>query len=223
MRLKGVVFDFNGTLFWDTKIHNKAWDIFLKKRGIRLSDKEKNEKIHGKNNYDILKTLFSIQLSKIEMDRFCVEKEGIYQELCLKTDILLAPGAEEFLNFLMINKIPITIATASGPENIDFYFRHLKLNRFFDPLKVVYNDGSILSKPHPQIFQKAIDVLGIMERETLVFEDSIAGIFAAENAGVGKIIIVDSNGVDYSNWNYQIIKNFFEVDRSLFFHSVQYK
>jgi hypothetical protein len=39
---------------------------------------------------------------------------------------------------------------------------------------------------------------------------------AAENAGVGKIIIVDSNGAGYSNWNYQIIKNFIEVDRNLF-------
>jgi beta-phosphoglucomutase len=218
MKLKGVVFDFNGTLFWDTKIHNKAWDIILEKRGVKISDIEKDEKIHGKNNNDIWKTLFTEQLSENEIDRFCLEKEMIYQELCLKTDLQLAPGARDFLNFLMINKIPHTIATASGPENIDFYFRYLKLNHFFDRSKVIYNDGSILSKPHPQIFHKAIDILGILENETLVFEDSKVGIMAAENAGVGRIIIVDSNGVDYNNWNYQIIKDFFEVDRNLFNH-----
>lgn len=218
MGLKGVVFDFNGTLFWDTKIHNKAWDIILEKRGIRITDTEKNEKIHGKNNNDIWNTLFTEQVPEDEIDRFCFEKERIYRELCLKTDLQLAPGARDFLNFLMINKIPHTIATASGPENIDFFFRHLKLNYFFDRSKVIYNDGNILSKPHPQIFLIAIEILGILENETLVFEDSIAGIMAAENAGVGRIIIVDSNGVDYSKWNYQVIKNFLEVDRNIFYH-----
>jgi beta-phosphoglucomutase-like phosphatase (HAD superfamily) len=50
----------------------------------------------------------------------------------------------------------------------------------------------------------------------MVFEDSIAGILAAENASVAKIIIVDSNGVDYGNWRYTVIKNFSEVNKNLF-------
>lgn len=216
MKLKGVVFDFNGTLFWDTKIHNKAWDIFLERRGKKMSDEEKDRKMHGKNNNEILNFFFPEQLTKKEIESCIAEKERIYQELVLQTNMCLAPGAEEFLNFLLIKKIPNTIATSAGIENIDFYFDHLKLNRFFDKSKVVYNDGSVLSKPHPQIYQKAINILGIMEDETLVFEDSKAGIMAAENAGVVKIIIVDSNGADYSSWNYQIIKNFIEVDRNLF-------
>ena len=128
----------------------------------------------------------------------------------------LASGAKEFLSFLMTNKISYTIATASELENVDFYFEHLGLSSFFDRSKVIYNDGNILSKPHPQIFQKAISVLGTMENETLIFEDSISGIIAAENAGAGRIIIVDSNNDDYSRWNYQKIKSFFEVDQNLF-------
>lgn len=113
MGIKGVVFDFNGTLFWDTIIHNKAWDIFLEKNNIELSNKEKNKKIHGKNNKDILNTLFSNQLSKEEVNRLSLEKEKIYQELCLQTNMQLAPGAKEFLYFLKSINIPFTIATAS--------------------------------------------------------------------------------------------------------------
>jgi beta-phosphoglucomutase-like phosphatase (HAD superfamily) len=81
---------------------------------------------------------------------------------------------------------------------------------------VIFNDGSIKSKPNPQIFQKAINILGLMGSETLIFEDSISGIIAAENAKAGKIIIVKSNDDDYSLWDYQKIKNFMEVDRNLF-------
>ncbi|MBN1413965.1 MAG: HAD family phosphatase [Bacteroidales bacterium] len=216
MKLKGVVFDFNGTLFWDTRLHNKAWDLFLEKHGIRLPDNEKNEKIHGRNNHDILGTLFTRQLTEAEMNKFILEKEGIYQQLCLQTDMKLAPGAVAFLQFLNMNRIPCTIATASGPENVDFYFKHFGLNSFFDPSRVILNDGSIRSKPHPQIFRKAIGVLGIMANETLVFEDSYTGIIAAEKAGVGKIIIVDSGHRDYKRWNFQKIRSFDEVDRKLF-------
>jgi beta-phosphoglucomutase len=216
MGIKGVVFDFNGTLFWDTNIHNKAWDIFLEKNNIRLSNKEKNKKIHGKNNRDILNILFSNQLSKEEINRLSTAKEKIYQKLCLQTDMQLAPGAKEFLNFLKNMNIPFTIATASGLNNVDFYFRNLELNSFFDRSKVIFNDGSIKSKPNPQIFQKAINIMGLMGCETLIFEDSISGIIAAENVKAAKIIIVNSNDDDYSRWNYQQIKNFTEVDKNLF-------
>ena len=216
MKLKGVVFDFNGTLFWDSYLHNKAWDIFLEKHGIKLSDQEKNIKIHGKNNQDIMNTLFNRLLPARLTDEYILEKEGIYQKLCLKSGIQLAAGATEFLDFLSKNNIPFTIATASGIENVDFFFEHFDLSRYFKRTEVIYNDGSFPGKPNPRIFLKAMEILKLTGNETLVFEDSTVGIRSAEQAGAGKIIIVDSRGDDYSLWNYQIIKNFSEVNRSLF-------
>ena len=216
MNLKGVVFDFNGTLFWDTHLHNQAWDIFLERHSISISDQEKNVKIHGKNNQDILRGLFPGPISESQVEEYITEKEGIYQQLCLQSDLELAPGAMEFIGFLAVNGIPFTIATASGIENVDFYFNHLELSRYFNFSKVIYNDGSFPGKPQPHIFKKAMDTLGLKGNETLVFEDSVAGIVSAEKAGAGEIIIVDSNREDYSQWNYQVIKDFNEVNRSLF-------
>lgn len=216
MNLKGAIFDFNGTLFWDSYLHNKAWDIFLERYNITLSDQEKNIKIHGKNNQDILNAVFNRLLPESLVDEYIIEKEGIYQILCLQSDIQLAPGATEFLDFLSDNSIPFTIATASGIENVNFYFEHYGLSRYFKWSKVIYNDRSFPGKPDPWIFQKAMEILKIAGNETVVFEDSVAGICSAEQAGAGKIIIVDSRGEDYSRWNYQIIKNFSEVNKNLF-------
>jgi HAD superfamily hydrolase (TIGR01509 family) len=216
MKIKGVIFDFNGTLFWDTNIHNKAWDIFLEKNNIALSDKEKNEKIHGKNNKDILNGVFPKPLSEDEIIRFGNEKERIYQELCLKTNMQLAPGVKDFLMFLKSIDIPFTIATASEENNVNFYFEHLGLSAFFEREKVIFNNGNMKSKPNPQLFLKAMDTIGLKGEETLIFEDSISGIMAAENANAAKIIIVNSNNDDYSQWNYQQIRSFAEVDRTLF-------
>ena len=216
MRFRGIVFDFNGTLFWDTPLHNKAWDAFLEKHGISLTDQEKNEKIHGKYNQDIFHALFSFEPSEEQMQHFIAEKEGIYQSLCLKSGLTMAPGAIEFFEFLSDQNIPYTIATASGIENVDFYFEYLDLSTYFDRRLVIYNDGTFPGKPNPSIFLKAMEELNLSPKETIVFEDSAAGITSAEQAGSGKIIIVDSNGDDYSTWSYQVISDFSEVNRDLF-------
>lgn len=217
MAFSGVIFDFNGTLFWDTKLHNKAWDTFLTKYGLSLSDEDKFSKMHGKNNRDLFLSLFNTALSEEEIENYTLEKELLYQKLCLETSMELAPGAINFLNFLKDQNIPFTIATASGKENVDFYFKYLPISRWFDYDKVVYNNGKIKGKPDPEIYQIAMGIINKEPEDIIIFEDAIAGLQSAKNANAGKIIVVDSNDDDYSDWkDYQIIKNFDEVNKDLF-------
>lgn len=217
MSFSGVIFDFNGTLFWDTKLHNKAWDIFLTKHDLYLSDDDKFSKMHGKNNRDIFISIFGGQLPDQQIIDYTMEKELLYQELCLNTDMQLAPGVTGFLNFLKDENIPFTIATASGKENLDFYFEHLPLSSWFEYDKVVYNNGKIKGKPDPQIYQTALSVINKKPGEVIIFEDAVAGLQSARNAQAGKIIVVDSNDDDYTDWaDCQIIKSFDEVDRTQF-------
>lgn len=217
MSYKGVIFDFNGTLFWDTDLHNRAWDKFFDKYQIKMSDTEKFQKMHGKNNKDILDSLFDHQLTEHENTKLAFEKEMIYQDLCLKTEMMLAPGVEDFLTFLDKQEIPYTIATASGMENLEFYFKHLDLSRWFDINNVVYNNGKIKGKPNPEIYITAMSVIDREAKDTIVFEDAIAGLEAAKNAKAGKIIIVNSYNDDYTGWEkYQKINHYNNVDRQLF-------
>lgn len=216
MDIKGVIFDFNGTLFFDTHIHNQAWDIFLKQHSLELKDDEKNKNIHGKNNAEILSNLFSNKLSIEDINRLSIEKEDIYQSLCLKQEMRLAPGAEDLLEYLLIKNVSFTIATASDLYNLEFYFEHLNLAKYFDMSKIVYSNGKVKSKPNPEIFLKAMVVLEINANQTLIFEDSTSGIRAAENANAKKIIIVKSTNDDYQEWNHQIISSFSEVEKSIF-------
>ena len=216
MKIKGVVFDFNGTLFWDTAIHNLAWNTFFEKLHIKVSDKEKHEKLHGKDNKRILKEFLGTNISEKEILNYSIEKEQVYRNFCAKSGLKLAECASDFLDFLKARNIPFTIATASEWENVVFYFEYLKLEKYFDISKVVYSDGKIKSKPDPDMYKKAIKILNLKSYETLIFEDSFSGIKAAENALVGKIIIVNSNNEDYSEFPHQKIKNFKEIDLRFF-------
>jgi beta-phosphoglucomutase-like phosphatase (HAD superfamily) len=68
-------------------------------------------------------------------------------------------------------------------------------------------------KPFPDLFLKALNILGIEGKDAVIFEDSIAGIKAAESANAGKVVIVDSNSGDYKAWadKYPIIINFNKI------------
>ena len=215
MKFRGAIFDFNGTLFWDTIFHDRAFDIFLKKHGVELTDEEKRVKIHGKPNVDIMRGIFGNHLSADKANEMGLEKEAIYRELCIN-DLKFAPGAEDLFNFLKTNNIAMTIATSAGIENVSFYFEKMNLNRWFSLEKTAYDNGAFRGKPHPDVFLAAAEKIGLKPEETVMFEDSVAGILATENAGAGKIYIVNSYGENYSRFSHEIITDFAQVDRSLF-------
>lgn len=213
--MKAVIFDFNGTLFWDTELHNRAWDIFLKGKGKFMSDKEKERSLHGKNNRDIMQYIFPV-IATEEIEQLVIEKESIYQRLVKDGNFTLAPGLTELLDFLKENKVLYTIATASGKFNVDFYFSHLKIGDYFDIREVIYDNGKIKGKPSPDMYVQAMATLHAKPENTIVFEDSYMGIEAAERAGASQIIIVDSNNQSYEKYNHSVITHFSEVDRSIF-------
>ena len=215
MKFKGVVFDFNGTLLWDTKYHNQAFDLFLEQPNIVLTDEEKSVKIYGKPNADIMRDIFGRPLTDLEIKEFSIEKELIYQELIVD-NLHFAEGAEDLFEYLKAHNIPFCIATSSDFLNVEFYFREMQLERWFSPEWVLFNDGTLKGKPEPDLFLKAADRLQLNTSELVIFEDSKAGIKAAENAGAGKIYIVNSMNDDFSDFEHEVIFNFNQTDKSLF-------
>ena len=215
MKFKGVVFDFNGTLLWDTKYHNQAFDLFLEQHNIVLTDEEKSVKIYGKSNADIMRDIFGRPLTDLEIKEFSIEKELIYQELIVD-NLHFAEGAEDLFEYLKAHIIPFCIATSSDFLNVEFYFREMQLERWFSPEWVLFNDGTLKGKPEPDLFLKAAYRLQLNTSELVIFEDSKAGIKAAENAGAGKIYIINSMNDDFSDFEHEVLYNFNQADKSLF-------
>lgn len=215
MKLKGAIFDCNGTIVWDTAFHDKAFDVFLEKHGIHLTDDEKRIKIHGKPNADIMRGIFGDHLTDAEVNDMAQEKEAIYRDLAADR-LEFAPGVVDLFDYLKANKVRMAIATSSGIENVQFYFDVLKIDRWFSMETVIYDNGTFRGKPHPDMFLKAAEQLGLQPEETVMFEDSKAGITATERANAGKIVIVSSYGEDYSQFSHQIITHFDQIDRTIF-------
>lgn len=193
MKYKGIIFDFNGVLFWDSHLHEQAWGEFSKaKRGAPLSSDEILDHIHGKPNKHILEYLFKRPIESEELHDLSSHKENAYQQLCLdnEDDFCLSEGAVELLDYLVKKNVPRTIATASVKSNLDFFIKHLHLDRWFDLSKIVYDNGTFHSKL--EMFIQAAKNLNLPPESCVVIEDSKSGIIAASQAKIGKIIALGS-------------------------------
>lgn len=218
MNKKGIIFDFNGTLFWDSSFHDEAWRNFsLKYTGKKVSDEDMKEHVHGRINPDILSFVFNKKLSTEEAIKYAAEKEAIYRQTVSAKDGLhnLANGAVEFLDFLKENNIPCTIATSSNKENVEFFFSHLSLDRWFDFSKVIFEELVSHPKPHPEIFINAAANINIATEDCMVIEDSLTGLQAAKNANIGEVVFIENDlPINYEKvkpYSDRKINSFFEL------------
>ena len=197
MFFQGMIFDFNGVLWWDDQLQVQAWRQFAERRfGISLTDEMLEVEVFGRNNRHTLEFLAGKELDDQRVAQLSRQKEMLYQSLCLSqgADFRLSPGAEDLLDVLKENNIPRTIATSSGRENLLFFIDHLQLDRWFDPALIIYDDGVIPGKPSPDIYLRAAEKLRLNTEDCVVIEDSVSGVRAARSAGIGLIINMQPAG-----------------------------
>lgn len=91
--MTAVIFDFNGTMFFDSDKHEQAWRRYLEQElGKRISWQTYQREVHGKDNADIVRYFWGAQVSAEEISRRSEEKESLYRELCLADKGRLSPG-----------------------------------------------------------------------------------------------------------------------------------
>lgn len=188
----GIIFDFNGTMVFDSHLHEQAWTKLIKKYRPEVSEKEIIDFIHGRTN-DKTIAHFIGDVADDEYQRIVNEKELEYQEEVRREEIELIDGLEDLLDYLVEENVPFTIATASPKLNVDFYFDYFKLDRWFDPKRIIFDDGTFPGKPEPDIYEIAAELLGYSPQECIVFEDAATGIQSANAAGIGQVYIMVSS------------------------------
>ena len=192
-KIKGILFDFNGTLFFDSYFHIRAFEEYFLERGKEKPTPEfiiRN--IFGRSNPRIYADNFNPTPTPEECEIFADRKEGLYRKFCLESpeEMKLADGATELLDFLKERNIPYALATGSGLDNISFYIENMNLGRWFDMSNIVYSDGSFHGKPEPDAYILAAKKIGLDPSECIVFEDGTSGIEAANRANAGAVVAV---------------------------------
>ncbi len=220
---EGIIFDFNGVLWWDSHLQVKAWQRCANAlRGRSLSEEELEVHMHGRTNRHLISYLLHREVNGEELAELTEEKEAAYRQLCLSEgeSFALSPGAVDLLNFLKEFDIPHTIATASERTNLDFFVINLELSKWFHIPDIVYDNGAFPGKPAPDIYLRAAKNLKLKPSECIVVEDAYSGIQAAHEAGIGYIIALgpQSNHKKLRNLPgvAEVVETLGEINKKLF-------
>lgn len=186
MKYDAFIFDMDGTLVHNMPTHNQAWQDVLHEAGVQIDQEEFNRSTTGKKNTEIVRMFLGNHLNDAEISYWSERKEVLYRERFASCREPL-PGLIALLEQVQSLGLPMAVATAAPPDNIRFILDELNLRRYF---QVVVGAQDIQQgKPHPEIFLKAADHLGVAPTACLVFEDALGGIEAARRAGMDAVMI----------------------------------
>ncbi|GAB3693702.1 HAD family hydrolase [Spirosoma flavus] len=179
--MKAVIFDMDGVIVDTNPHHRTAWRNYYQRNGKTLDDNDFVQYVSGKHNNDIIAHLFAGQtLTPEEVARLGHEKEQLFREL-YAPHVTPVAGLLDFLKSLKAAGIRTAVATSAPVENLDFVIDTLELRSFFD---VLLNESMVSHpKPDPEIYEKAMAMLGVEPAESVIFEDSMTGIQAAKASG----------------------------------------
>ncbi|MCC6411179.1 MAG: HAD family phosphatase [Saprospiraceae bacterium] len=186
------IFDMDGTMVDNMMVHHQAWQQILAENGMELSMDEVKEKIHGINE-EIMEREFGDFFSPADRKRIAWEKEATYRRI-FKDELELIVGLPQLLEEAHQANIPMAIASAAPPENVDFVLDNLHLRHYFKA--VVHASMVEKGKPDPEVFEKAAAAIGVTTADCVIFEDSPTGAEAARRAGSATIILTTTHGAE---------------------------
>ena len=182
-KIKAFIFDLDGVIVDTAKYHFLAWKDLAESLGFNFTEHD-NERLKGVSRVRSLEILLEIggkefdEQTKIEL---ATRKNNQYVGLITKmTSREILPGVTDFLQSVKDAGIKIVLGSAS--KNTPIILERIELDYFFDAVI----DGNQVSKakPDPEVFLKGAAAVNANPAECIVFEDALAGIEAAKNAGM---------------------------------------
>ncbi len=189
MEVKAVLFDLDGVITDTAKYHFNAWKKASSIIGIDLDDSFE-EKLKGVSREESLSLILKYnnkELSNEEFKKILEYKNDIYlSSLKELTNNDILEGIKELFEKLCSNKIKIVIA--SGSKNAPYIIDKLNINSYID---AIVDPSCLNSKPHPDIFLKAVELSGVDKDNCIAIEDAQSGIDAINKAKIFSVAIGD--------------------------------
>jgi len=184
--VNAMLFDMDGTIVDNMAFHTDTWLELLRRHGVETSGEEFFAKTAGMTNPLIFRHYFGDSLDDALVLELGDEKESIYRE-AYRPHVRAVGGLVELLAVAKAKGIKTGLATSAPPENIEFILAGANLQDAFDV--IVGAKDVTHGKPHPEIYLKCAEMLGVEPSECIVFEDAPMGIESARRAGMRVVVI----------------------------------
>ncbi|TXD85560.1 beta-phosphoglucomutase [Subsaximicrobium wynnwilliamsii] len=207
MTKKGFIFDLDGVIVDTAKYHFLAWKKLAKRIGMDFSETQ-NEQLKGVSRKRSLEKILAWgnkTLSEAEFNQLMSAKNDDYLSYIEKMDDSeVLPDIAKTLDFLIGKGQAVALGSAS--KNAVPILKKVHLLDKFEAI-VDGNDVS-KAKPDPEVFLNASELLKVKPEDCIVFEDSVAGVQAANIAKMLSIGIGDKKNLHEADY---VFKDFTEI------------
>ncbi len=210
MNKKAFIFDLDGVIVDTAKYHFIAWQKIAQELGIEFTP-EHNEDLKGVSrvrSLDIILELGKINASQEDKNKWLIQKNETYLSYLVNMNQgELLPGVLPILQFLKEKNQAVALGSAS--KNARPILEKTGIKNYFNA--IVDGNDVTNAKPDPEVFLQAAKLLNIPTKNAIVFEDSVAGIQAANIANMTSIGIGKENILHEAKY---IFKDFTFMDTS---------
>lgn len=191
MNCRGIIFDLDGVICSTDEYHYRAWKALADREKIHF-DREINNRLRGVSRMASLEIILERakrSYTQQEKEKMAAEKNELYRQLLQNmTPADVLPETRETLDAL--HRRGLLLAIGSSSRNARLILSRIGLENAFDAI----SDGNNItrSKPDPEVFLKAAQMLGLKPAECIVVEDAQAGVEAACRGGFCSVAIGDA-------------------------------
>jgi HAD superfamily hydrolase (TIGR01509 family) len=180
--VKCVIFDMDGVIINSEEIHKKAYYETFNSLNVTVSE-TLYKSFTGSSTSNAFQRLIAHFNLDEDPEKLVLDKRERYLGFFENDpNLQLVSGAKEIIQYLHAKGITLVLASSSAMVNIDRVFNRFHLQQYFTAK--ISGADLIASKPHPEIFNKAVILSNFTKENCIVIEDSDNGIKAANDAQI---------------------------------------
>ena len=192
MKIKGAIFDMDGTLINSLIVWDDIWKSVAEKYHCEEEDfpgEEIDKKLRTMTLFEGMEMLHEVRgigRDGHELWEYCTSLiEDFY-----RNKVEMKPGAMEFLKYLHENNVKMCIASASALDMVEIAVERCEIGKYIPKLLSSCDYGC--GKDKPDVYFGALEYLGTPIEETWVFEDSLVALNTAKRIGMPVVGIYDA-------------------------------
>ena len=179
--IKGVIFDMDGVIIDSEPIHFKVEKAILSNFNEPFTMQD-HARFVGGTPRNLYKTICEERGINQSFEVLALLDAADYMEELKRGHLEAIEGIPELIKGLKKSNVPMVLASSANHNNIEIVLDRLELKEYFEGR--VSGQDVERTKPDPEIFIKAADILGLKPENCLVIEDANHGVEAAKAAGM---------------------------------------
>ncbi|MBL8101613.1 MAG: HAD family phosphatase [Anaerolineales bacterium] len=187
--LKALIFDFDGLILDTETPEVLVWQSIYREHGFELPVHEWEKTIggYGISNFDAAEHLSQLSQGRLDAATMRIRYRRESDLLIHASEVM--PGVVTIIEQARSQGVTVAIGSSSPHSWVDAHVKRLGIFHYFKHIICQDDVAPGRTKPNPDIYLKALEMLRVQNTEAVVFEDSLNGVEAARRAGIFAVAV----------------------------------